>query len=544
MQVNCIIGSLIFQGLQDDNEEAQISINGYRSSVSVVISPNCNAVQNPGCGQEFASTFSVTSTATIVAVNDPPFITTCPQAFLQATGIVSLSGLEVKDGIVSWSNPLGQCQKVNLFPSTSSPIVGPIPSPFASLSPYSGGPAYCQKDSPTQVFPPFCERANLSVCMPSLNSFAYHVEDLENAKLILRGLRVWDVDLYSGDLALDLSVRFASDPKLRDGNIPLHRFQECIDDPLYCSVKRFPALVVVGSINYYCARPRTAYGPEVNENCVQQKNCLNCARSGSDVIGSLPHLPSDPSLRINLISFVLADGHIEDEIFQYDMGYEITGKFSNKVLELGILSLTFTCESTCSSKGSSASGVYSIRGSMSATAGVSKTSTGSNFDWYGASPLNVSGTYVYLSEFEIPLMQLTLISSTVPIYAATVSTSFGSISLPMNKMQLSTDTLQVKTLFGRIDQINLALSQIEYQVPAESMPDMNTMSGVNSLYGNAQCDLKVIIDDGLYMTAKLSSGTLNEMGKPVTSSGAPYQIPAINQPTSFSFNTIVSILDC
>eukprot|EP00291_Cryptomonas_curvata_P019876 CAMPEP_0172160662 /NCGR_PEP_ID=MMETSP1050-20130122/5681_1 /TAXON_ID=233186 /ORGANISM="Cryptomonas curvata, Strain CCAP979/52" /LENGTH=1190 /DNA_ID=CAMNT_0012830447 /DNA_START=512 /DNA_END=4084 /DNA_ORIENTATION=+ len=533
------MASLIFQGLQDDNEQVQIANSGYRSSFSVIIGPNCDAVQNPGCGQEFASTFSVTSIAKIAAVNDPPFITTCPQAFLQATGDVQLSGLEVKDGIVTWSNPFGQCQKVNLFPSTSSPIIGPIPLPFSFVKPYLGGPAYCQTDSPTQIFPPFCERTNQSVCMPSLSSFAYHVEDLSNAKLILRGLRIWDVDLYSGDLALDVSVRFVSDPILRDGYIPLHRFQECIDDPLFCNVKRYPARVVVGSINYYCARPRTAYGPEVDEKCVQSKDCLNCARSTSDVIGSVPYLPSDPSLRINLTSFVLADGHIEGEFFQFDMAYEIMEQFSDAVLERGVVSLSFTCESTCSTKGSSVAGLYSIHGSMSASAGVSKTSTGRKFDWYGASPLNVSGTYVYQSEADIPLMRLTLISSTIPIYAATVSASFGNISLPMNRVQLTTDTLQLKTLYGRIDQINMALSQIEFQVPAGSMPYMNTMSGVNSLYGDAQCDLKVVIDDSRYMTATLSSDSLKEMGKPVTSSGASYQIPGMSQPSNFSFNTII-----
>jgi hypothetical protein len=62
-------------------------------------------------------------------------------------------------------------------------------------------------------------------------------------------------------------------------------------------------------------------------------------------------------------------------------------------------------------------------------------------------------------------------------------------------MQLTTDTLQVKSLFGRINQRNMALSQMEYQVPAGSMPYVNTMSSVHSLYGNAQCDLKIVIDD-------------------------------------------------
>ena len=85
----------------------------------------------------------------------------------------------------------------------------------------------------------------------------------------------------------------------------------------------------------------------------------------------------------------------------------------------------------------------------------------------------------------------------------------------------------------------MALSQMEYQVPAGSMPYVNTMSSVHSLYGNAQCDLKIVIDDIWYTTATLSSDSLKEMGKPVTSSGAPCEISSMNQPSNFSFNAIV-----
>ena len=146
---------------------------------------------------------------------------------------------------------------------------------------------------------------------------------------------------------------------------------------------------------------------------------------------------------------------------------------------------------------------------------------------------------MYESELSNPLLQITAISSTIPTYVATVNTSFGKISLPSNLMPLSTNSDQSKTFSGRIDQINLALSQIEYQVPGPSMPYINTMSRINSQYGNVQCDLQIIIDDKGYLTEGLNSDKLSPLGQPVTTSGQPYQLPIIKSPSIFSFNTLV-----
>ena len=536
-QINCVLASLIFQGFQDENDKIQITRYGFRSSVTLKIAPNCDAALNTGCGQEFSSTFIATSIGVITAMNDPPFITACPQFFLKAIAPISQLGLRAQNGIVTWENNVGQCQNVNLFPSSNSPTIGGIPLSFEMVQPYASSPAYCQIESPTKVYPPFCARTNQSVCLPNVRSFVYHIEDLANAKLVLLGLRVWDVDLYTGDLAMEMSIKFMADYVIPlSGYLPLHRFIDCINNPLYCQISKFRASVLIGSIDYYCARPNTAYGPEVDVLCVKAKNCVNCARSQAEVIGSLPYLNGNPALRINLTNFVLSPGYIENKLFHYDMAYSINEQFGVATLEEGMLSLDFSCDpnSICSSS----FGNYVVTGQMTANAGFSQASTGIRFDWYGASPLIVSGFYAYQSTQDNPLLQITVISSTVPVYDATVSVSFGNISIPMLQVPLSTDNGLSKTFSGRIDEINLALSQIEYQVPAATMPYLNTMSGLNSRYGNVQCDLKVIINDRGYMTASTDS-SLGPIGQPVTNSGGPTQVPTILPPAIFTFNTMV-----
>ena len=543
-QVNCVLESLVFQGFQNENEFIQLTRYGFQSRVNIVISPNCDAVQNPGCGQEFASSFSAVSIAVIAAVNDPPFLTTCPRSFLKATGAVNIGGLQVSNGSISWSNPVGQCRTVNLFPASDSPMIGNIPIPISLVQPYASGPAFCQVDSASQISPPFCASTNQTVCLSDIRSFVYHIEDLINATLVLQGLRVWDVDIYTGDLALDVSVRFLSNfettPTLH-GYIPLHRFDICISFPLNCQTSNFPAVVFSGSIDYYCARPKTSHGPEVTIDCVKNKNCANCARSQFEVMGSLPFLNTNPGLRINLSSFVLGSNPVQNRYFQYDMKYVITEHASDTTLENGTLSLSFSClNSTCSET----QGSFTVQGLMTAEVGFSVTSAGTKFDWYSASPMNVNGTYIYdQTSDSSPLFQVTVISYAVPIYNAAVTASFGNISIPSNQMPLLDNSAQSKGFNGRIDEINLALSEIEYRIPGPVMPFINTMSSVDARYGDVQCDLKIVVDDYGYLTTALDPTTMSLLGTPVTSSGEAYQIAEVTTPSTFSFNAMVCARD-
>ena len=51
------------------------------------------------------------------------------------------------------------------------------------------------------------------------------------------------------------------------------------------------------------------------------------------------------------------------------------------------------------------------------------------------------------------------------------------------------------TVHGTINEINQALTRVEYLVP-EALPHLNTMSDTHSLYGRVEEFLRVRVDDG------------------------------------------------
>lgn len=165
--------------------------------------------------------------------------------------------------------------------------------------------------------------------------------------------------------------------------------------------------------------------------------------------------------------------------------------------ETGYLDLSYESDDTIN---------YVVTGTLAADEGkVSSLFRGPDIDWFPASPLKVSGSYsaesgrFFLKASTDPIMN--------PIYTVDVWSRFGSVFLPESPVTVSRgsetcvgeDGAQrpastCATVHGTINQVNQALSRVQYVVPT-SHPHLNTMSSTHSLYGPVEEYLRVRVND-------------------------------------------------
>ena len=138
------------------------------------------------------------------------------------------------------------------------------------------------------------------------------------------------------------------------------------------------------------------------------------------------------------------------------------------------------------------------------------------FDWFRASPLKLGGRIDQqrgitngIITFYVDASSKTI---TTPRFNLIASARYGNVTLP-NTLPI-TPQYRNRThvrIRGTMNELNAALSVIEYRVPGTVLPHFNTLSKNHSIYGNVSEELLVQIDDGGNSGISTSDGNTTSM---------------------------------
>ena len=346
----------------------------------------------------------------------------------------------------------------------------------------------------------------MSSCLADPESFIYHIEDRNDTALSLVNMVIDDVDLWTGHIAMDFDLAIAADLALSQ-KTPVSEAPK-IDNK----------------------------AGKINRICVRSRGFRDCAISQDDALGRLPVLlpeklemiihpervrprQDDGTCQFAGGPYFLCESITQSECRCYSrtyfptdgdatltrraeyralMFYSVVASVSGEEYETGFLDLIYT---------SSDLKKYTVVGQLIADAGkISSTEAGPDIDWFPASPMVVSGEYTAeLGKFRLKAETKADIN---PIYSVDVWSEYGSVFLPESQVpvligsptcvdpasgrQRRNDTC--KTVHGTINQINQALTRVEYVVP-NVLPHFNTMSLHHSLYGAVDEYLRVRVND-------------------------------------------------
>ena len=359
---------------------------------------------------------------------------------------------------------------------------------------------------------PYCDEFSTAMpsCKAHAESYIYHVEDRHDSALSLVNMVLEDADLWTGHMELQVTLAMAADLALS---------QQTSNDPA-------PMLeTVAGTFNTQCVRSRAT---------------RQCAQNQEDALGGVPVLDFE-FLEFSIVptqerkkevdgtclfvgapqfacqasatgcscrsqTYFPTDGQVATdrrETYKAIMFYTVAAKAgavgAGEVYETGYLDITYTTDDI-------ESGNYVVTGSLTADQGkVSSIHRGEDIDWFPASPMNITGKYPAAEgRFFLKAVTETQLN---PVYTVDVWSKYGSVYLPEAQVAVqrgsvtcvADDGSQLRaetcvTIVGTINQINSALSRVEYVVPS-SLPHLNTMSIDHGIYGRVEEYLRVRVDD-------------------------------------------------
>lgn len=514
-EVNCMLQYVVFQTLVNGNSDYHIANQGREPIVDIWVGPPC--MQGPvGCGADFIKTSQVTTVMHMATVNDLPRLESCPT-----------SRLSNGAGPLSWNTADGDetCQAASTF--VGGPLIRNPPRAGGLAPPTRVTPPFCQRQDTTTEQPPHCNIfGNVPTCLSNASSFVYHIEDEDDASLEIQGLRVKDPDLWDGHLTMKWTLRFRPGQSAADRGY---------NDPVPSMTIQLESFYEIetelGPMNDYCARPKYS----VSKRARQLVGDKYCSQTRADSLGGV-FVPKDNrgqdsyeqlQVRVRtLVSrqpeegecrFVLdgtprhpictevrnadnelvdcqctsrvyerlstADGTLWKSIFFYD----IIERDTFEVFETGYFIMTY-------------SDTQVTKGQMFADRGVRSWADGAErVDLFMASPFTINGT-VDTTGGDRVIMELLLETDTTrnPKFAVSLSSNYGSVTMPNSNVQLQTDTPNLKTFRGTIDQVNEAIYRLVYRLPSASMPNLHTMASHHWLYGEVRETITLSIDDQGY----------------------------------------------
>ena len=433
---------------------------------------------------------------------------------------------------LSWSREesKGYCDEVRSSQSTSSLVLAEAPLQTNWTMPFLNQPTYPRTDvlTGTPIMPrehvppvcallndrePYCDKFSISVpsCRTDKTSYIYHVEDRHDVALSLVNMVISDDDLWTGHMDVDFALAMTADQALSqstpDTPAPVMDtksgtfFQLCVRSRATraCAIHQEDALGHVSVLDF----------PNLEFKVVQtqhrrKKADATCPFAGSPQFACNQD-PNDATLCLcRSATYLPINGRTpteRQEAYKAMMFYEVVAKSgvagAGEQYETGYLDLSYESEDMIN---------YVVTGKLAADEGkVSSIYRGPDIDWYPASPMIVTGTYsaesgrFFLRASTDPVMN--------PVYTVDVWSRFGSVFLPESPVtvdrgsatcvgedgvQRPADTCG--TMRGTINQVNQALSRVQYVVPT-SHPHLNTMSSPHSIYGSVEEYLRVRVND-------------------------------------------------
>eukprot|EP00960_Hanusia_phi_P046081 757608-Hanusia_phi.AAC.2 len=524
--VNCIIRHLYFQGLPNANVMTQRNLYGEQPQLVIQVVPTCQKdfvpictqgnpgsprdcateqratqctenggfcatcvcsnvdTEGPFCGAEFTATFTSTTEIDLQAVDDLPFLQSCPyMSFVNRS-----SSQYLTSSSYFWTKSEGG-PRCSALPIQNSPVLYTGSNAATQIFPVYMHPSYCGDG---------CAGYPISarLCLSSAGSYAYHIEDLETVDLVFNGIYINDLDFTNG--MLQMSNFFGIPAGLIVGN-----FQGA------GSINPPPAISSVsGTMGSYCAIA---------------KPFSKCATSSSETFGNVPVLPADkmrlkivattvrplnsagqcdlsnqPQLACTLVNMQCSCRSqayfVQGANRSVILFYELSSTVDNRTLETGYIDFNMYLATGAT--------YDTVQGQMYADPGrVYSTALQQTIDWFPASPMTVTGVYNRSTE-ALQLEHIQTSPSVNPTMTLTVSAKYGTLSLEGSGSKLLVDTRTTKTIVGTVDEVNTAITMLKYSVPgANIFPYLNTITTVKGI--QHQEVLSVEVFDTLNSSSKV-----------------------------------------
>jgi len=396
-------------------------------------------------------------------------------------------------------------------------------------------------------------------CNADPMSYVYHIEDYEDATMRLNGVRMWDKDLWTAHVDTTFSLRFEAkdtssnklnDPFTDNSGKPMAIqgpgiFTAFCAEPFYDEGKRESQKNTdqldsnFGVWDKYCARTRddaisgivmfdkaetqifvlttadrTAATDFDTTNCQmvqcltpdcdptveaqKQENKWMCSKVENDetecmVVKDVSEIAcvrgSDKKCTCTSQVHVRPDvnGQKTWEMFLF---WELADRDNRGITyEKGYMTLKYTRSSIISGTMWADPQTLPYRDYVDGN--------GLPFDWFRASPFKLKGkiTTSDAISFYIDASTKPIVS---PQFTMSLNSIYGNISLPNTPPHLvPVEKTRTKIkIVGTMNELNEALSVLEYRVPGAVMPHFNTLSRNHSIYGRVEEKLVLTMDDG------------------------------------------------